>query len=160
MWVNVGLNHPLLRGDHVRLVVAPTHQAATVHCFLEEDALDARASNYLTALTVVGDEAGLAWADVSTGRLHVAACAAKDVGDWLARIQPAELLCAPEQLANLPELAVEVERSMLRIPLTEAQDPRQVLELAVNNDIQVRHFMLGQTTLENAFLDLLEGHTS
>ncbi|XP_043188309.1 dual serine/threonine and tyrosine protein kinase-like [Amphibalanus amphitrite] len=36
VWVNVGLNHPLLRGDHVRLVVAPTHQAATVHCFLED----------------------------------------------------------------------------------------------------------------------------
>ncbi len=49
---------------------------------------------------------------------------------------------------------------MLRVPLTQEQDPRQVLELAVHNDIQVRHFMLGQTTLENAFLDLLEAHTS
>ncbi|MHC4377154.1 MAG: DNA mismatch repair protein MutS [Planctomycetota bacterium] len=87
-------------------------RVVTAGTLTEEDALDARASNYLTALTVVGDEAGLAWADVSTGRLHVAACAAKDVGDWLARIQPAELLCAPEQLANLPELAVEVERSV------------------------------------------------
>jgi DNA mismatch repair protein MutS len=35
---------------------------------------------------------GLAWLSVTQGKLHLAECAADELGDWLARISPSELL--------------------------------------------------------------------
>src|SRR5262245_35862575 len=65
----------------------------------EENALDARTSNYLASVVVERGRAGLAWVDLSTGRLKVCELAEERVVDELARITPAELLVAPELLA-------------------------------------------------------------
>ncbi|HTF87072.1 MAG TPA: DNA mismatch repair protein MutS [Planctomycetota bacterium] len=76
----------------------------------EEEALDARANNYLASIAVAGDRVGIAWVDLSTGRCsatetdHARAC------DELARIAPAELLCATTLAERAPLLAAEVER--------------------------------------------------
>jgi len=71
----------------VRLITAGT--------LTEDDHLDARASNFLAALSMVrhGEtDFALAWADVSTGETFTADLSAEQLQDELARIDPAELL--------------------------------------------------------------------
>jgi DNA mismatch repair protein MutS len=72
----------------------------------EERLLDGRRANWLMAV-FPGAEAGLAWADISTGDLHLAAVPAAAVADELARLAPAELLwpddsAAPAAATHLP----------------------------------------------------------
>ncbi len=77
----------------VRIVTAAT---------LTEDALlEPRAANWLVAVAPAGARAGLAWADVSTGRFEVAGVAAADLGAELGRLDPAELV-VPEGWAEVP----------------------------------------------------------
>ena len=83
--------------DIVRVVTAGT--------ITEEEALDARANNYLASLAVVGKRAGLAWVDLSTGRFHVADVPLADAEDELTRIGPAELLWSEDIEQRAPELA-------------------------------------------------------
>ncbi|WP_108461802.1 DNA mismatch repair protein MutS [Devosia naphthalenivorans] len=77
----------VVKRDVVRLITAGT--------LTEDDHLDARASNFLAALSMVrhGDtDFALAWADVSTGETFTADLAAEQLSDELARIDPAELI--------------------------------------------------------------------
>ncbi len=53
-------------------------------------------------------------------------------------------------------LDVGVEGLRLKIRLPEGKDPDTILRAAVANDIQIRHYMPGELTLESAFLGLLE----
>ena len=70
---------------------------------LEEDTLDARASNYLAALQISALECGLAWTDISTGTIHVADLAPDELNDELSRIAPSECLVSDAWLeANGP----------------------------------------------------------
>jgi len=78
-------------------------RVVTAGTLTEEDALDARASNYLVSLWPrdpkdAHGSNGLAWVDVSTGRFR--ACDVDDAGllDELARLAPAELLLAVDRL--------------------------------------------------------------
>ncbi|MCB9914609.1 MAG: DNA mismatch repair protein MutS [Planctomycetes bacterium] len=77
----------------------------------EENALDARANNYLASLWVGERAAGIAWVDVSTGRFHVTEVARARLADELARIAPAELLWCPDLVRDDPELSVELQRA-------------------------------------------------
>jgi len=86
----------------------------------EENALDARANNYLAAISVGKEEAGLAYVDLSTGRLLAAECRTDRVLDELGRIQPAELLLSPELLDERPGWTTEITER-LGIPLTERE---------------------------------------
>jgi DNA mismatch repair protein MutS len=90
-------------------------RVVTAGTLTEEDALDARASNYLVALWPRSPKQpnghnGLAWVDVSTGRFH--ACDVDDGGllDELARLAPAELLVAPEAFDPASPQHTEVQR--------------------------------------------------
>src|SRR5690606_6247533 len=77
----------VVKRDVVRLVTPGT--------LTEDDHLEARAANYLAAISSVrhGDtDFALAWADISTGETFTADLAAEQVLDELARIDPAELL--------------------------------------------------------------------
>ncbi len=76
----------------------------------EESALDARASNFLAALWVSGERAGLAWVDLSTGRFHAAESSRRGVLDDLARLAPAEVLWCPELVEGAPEVAAEIQK--------------------------------------------------
>ncbi len=115
----------------------------------EENALDARASNYLASLFVAedaradGPAAGLAWVDLSTGRCLAMELGPERVLDELARIGPAELVLAPEVLAGRAPWKVEiVER--LKIAVTERETWRFERESAFR--ALTRHF--GVVTLE------------
>jgi len=87
-------------------------RVVTAGTITEEDALDARASNWLASLAVRGKHAGLAWVDVSTGRLHVAEVERAALEDELARLAPAELLVQEDLGAPQPELFAHLERTL------------------------------------------------
>lgn len=78
----------------------------------EEEALDARANNYLASLAVANARVGIAWVDLSTGKLCASETTLGRAADELARIGPAELLCATTLAERAPQLAEEVERSL------------------------------------------------
>ncbi|WP_204115022.1 DNA mismatch repair protein MutS [Shimia biformata] len=76
----------VVKREVVRLVTPGT--------LTEDSLLDARRHNFLAAYSVVRDEAALAWADISTGALHVMPIPPVRLGPELARLAPSELLVA------------------------------------------------------------------
>ena len=88
----------------------------------EENALDAKANNYLAALHVEGEHAALAWVDLSTARFQSTELPLARVADELARLHPAELLCAPTQAETHPVWAEIAAQLGPRI--TEREDWR------------------------------------
>jgi DNA mismatch repair protein MutS len=60
----------------------------------EEDALDARAHNYLAGVYVGKSGASIAWVDASTGLFQALEVAPERVDDEIARLAPAEILCS------------------------------------------------------------------
>jgi DNA mismatch repair protein MutS len=92
----------VVKRDVVRLVTPGT---------LTEDAhLDARSHNYLAAWAELRGIGAVAWIDVSTGDLSVAACPRPALGPLLARLAPAEVLAA-ETLEDDQSLRDRVEES-------------------------------------------------
>ncbi|HWO94586.1 MAG TPA: DNA mismatch repair protein MutS, partial [Dehalococcoidia bacterium] len=78
----------LVPRDVVRVVTPGT--------VLESSVLEGRTNAYLVAVVAgEGDEAGVAWADVSTGEFVTMQLALERVGIELARLQPSELLLPP-----------------------------------------------------------------
>ncbi|MEZ5994279.1 MAG: DNA mismatch repair protein MutS [Hyphomonadaceae bacterium] len=69
----------------------------------EEGLLDARAANCLAAVAFAGDEAAIAWADVSTGAFETRALRAANVEDEIAALAPAEVLAIEAAAASLSE---------------------------------------------------------
>jgi DNA mismatch repair protein MutS len=86
----------LVRREVVRVVTPGT--------VTEEELLDPRRANYLTALVVEGEQIGLAWADLSTGEFHAADVPWPRLVDEVGRLAAAECLHAegaPGRLADL-----------------------------------------------------------
>jgi DNA mismatch repair protein MutS len=77
----------VVKRDVVRLVTPGT--------LTEDSLLDARRNNFLAAWADVRGEAALAWADVSTGEIHVMPCPRVSLGPQLARLAPREVLVSP-----------------------------------------------------------------
>jgi DNA mismatch repair ATPase MutS len=99
-----------VRRDVVRLVTRGT--------LTEDDLLPARPSNYLTALAMLGGDAtdfALAWADVSTGETAVTEMSREQLGDEIARIDPAELLVAARTVAALEAHHVSLPRDAMQV---------------------------------------------
>jgi DNA mismatch repair protein MutS len=62
---------------------------------LTEDALlESSAANWLAAIALVGDDWGIAAADISTGRFELVACGPGELAAELARLSPAETIAA------------------------------------------------------------------
>lgn len=85
-------------------------RVVTAGTLTEEDALDARASNFLLALARSGPRIGASWVDLSTGRLLAAERPLANLLDLLVEVEPAEVLLCPEQFQDQPELLAELER--------------------------------------------------
>ncbi len=80
-------------------------RVVTAGTITEEEALDARANNFLASLFVDKEgRAGLAWLDVSTGRFLATETDADGVDDELSRVSPAELLVSEGIAAGHPAL--------------------------------------------------------
>ncbi len=90
----------IVKRDVVRLVTPGT--------LTEDSLLDARRHNFLAAYTVVRDEAALAWADISTGALHVMPMSPVRLGPELARLAPSELLVAEGSESDVADVAEDM----------------------------------------------------
>ncbi|MGR3435638.1 MAG: DNA mismatch repair protein MutS [Shimia sp.] len=73
----------------------------------EDTLLDARRNNYLAAYALLRDEGALAWADISTGEVRVAACPRVKLGPELARLAPSEVLLSEAVFADLAPVVEE-----------------------------------------------------
>ncbi|MDF3073296.1 MAG: mutS [Alphaproteobacteria bacterium] len=89
---------------------------------ITEDALlDARAHNYLAALTDAQGELALSWLDLSTGEFAVQTIAAAQLGAALARLEPGELLLADRLLAREELRAALDDRQAALTPLPSSR---------------------------------------
>lgn len=93
----------LVRREVVRIVTQGTLN--------EDHLLDSRENNYLCCLCDVGDQIGLAWADVSTGAFEVQTLEPIAIKSALERINPAEIL--------LPHAASDIIKNSLSIEATD-----------------------------------------
>jgi DNA mismatch repair protein MutS len=83
----------LVRREVVRVVTPGT--------VTEDDLLDPRRANHLAAVAARGPVAGLAWVDLSTGHFQAADLPWGRLADELARLAPAECLCAERDAGRL-----------------------------------------------------------
>lgn len=72
----------------------------------DDSLLDPAESNYLMAVAPAGEQCGLAWIDVSTGRFEAMSTVVARLPDELARVGPVELLVR-EDAPNLPDATLE-----------------------------------------------------
>ena len=123
----------LIRRDVTRVVTPGT---------LTEDALlDPRASNFLAAIAIEKQTAGLAWLELSTGRFQAQTVAIAHLADELSRLAPAELLLDQQIGAASRETILPVSHRM-------TVTPRPVWCFSANNNrrLLLEHFGVG--TLE------------
>lgn len=80
-------------------------RVVTAGTLTEEGLLPPKAHNFLAAVIVSGQSAGLSWVDLSTGAFYAEDVSCAQLADELARIQPAECLI-PEDVSGKepPEL--------------------------------------------------------
>ncbi|MHC4547490.1 MAG: DNA mismatch repair protein MutS [Planctomycetota bacterium] len=76
----------------------------------EESVLDEKAHNFLLAVVWTPRRAGLAWAELSTGRFLVEDVARGDLLDAVARVRPAEVLLPSSVLGGNDDLVASVAR--------------------------------------------------
>ncbi len=103
----------------------------------EEDALDARAPNFLASLWVGREQAGLSWIDLSTGRMLGCELFPEQCLDELARLRPAELLHPCGLFEERPAWKSDLAEN-LSIALSERDDWRFEREGALRT--LTRHF--------------------
>jgi DNA mismatch repair protein MutS len=129
----------LVRRDVTRVVTPGT--------LTEDDLLDPRAANHLVALAPPSGRGrvSLAWVDLSTGAFHAADLTAERLGDELARLAPAEILCA-EMTDPTPETRAIIDRLRETQPqLTLTGRPDWTFDLVSARAALFAHF--GVTTL-------------
>ncbi|HMA04209.1 MAG: DNA mismatch repair protein MutS [Gemmatimonas sp.] len=67
-----------------------------------DDLLDHARNNFLCALSVTGEKAGIAAADLSTGELRLIVCDARDLEPYLARLAPSEMVLVRGERVSSP----------------------------------------------------------
>lgn len=86
----------------------------------EEGLLDARSANRLAAIAFGGENAAIAWADVSTGAFETRALTAAQVEEELTALAPAELLAVESEAARLAETARAAGAALTTRPAVKA----------------------------------------
>ncbi len=89
----------------------------------EDNALDARENNFLACVWAGRERSGLAWVDLSTGRLQASEVSLAEMVDEIARVRPTELLCSPSLFADRAQVRSELE-DKLGMSVTEREDWR------------------------------------
>jgi len=75
-------------------------QVVTPGTLTDEALLDPRESNFLASVCAAGDQVGLAWLELSTGRFITSDINAVLLGDELARLRPSECIYAENQAGD------------------------------------------------------------
>lgn len=108
------------------LVRREVTQTVTPGTLTDPALLDPRQYNYLASVALVGEEIGLAWLELSTGRFTATNVTREGLADELARLGPAECLVSEEAVGplGLSELAGQFGISLgLRAPWQFAAEP-------------------------------------
>ena len=125
----------LVKREIVRIITPGT--------VIEDNMLSEMAANYLAAVYIDDERAGLAFADISTGEFKVCQWNSKDAVAMLyaelLRLNPSECLLAEDQ----PSLWIGEQAELTRLPLVTAEFPRSY---ARADGILQQHFKVG--TLE------------
>lgn len=98
----------VVRREVVRLVTPGT--------LTEDSLLEARRHNYLAAFALVRDEGALAWADISTGAVHVAPCPRLKLGPELARLSPSEVLLPETRAEEMADVITDAGAALTPLP--------------------------------------------
>ena len=112
----------IVERDVVRVVTPGT--------IVEPSLLEQGANNYLAAVLVQGDEAGIAYVDVTTGEFAVAQVGADQLAQELARLAPTEIVApkdAEEMLASLEAQGVHTHVTSVDRKAFAPADARQRL---------------------------------
>ena len=91
----------LVERDVIRVVTPGT--------VVEPNLLEARANNYLASLVIEGEEAGIAYVDISTSEFATTALPFDKVSPELERLQPSEVLI-PEDADDYAQLPFTISR--------------------------------------------------
>jgi DNA mismatch repair protein MutS len=91
----------LVERDVVRVVTPGT--------VVEPNLLESKRNNYLASLVVAGEEAGIAYVDISTSEFATTELTANRILPELERLQPSEVL-TPQDAADYPRLPFTVSR--------------------------------------------------
>ncbi len=97
------------RGGSKALVARDIVRFVTAGTLTEESLLEPRRANVLAAVCDVRGGCGIAWCDISTGRLELEECAPAELDAALARLAASELV-APEDWPERPGAAIERAR--------------------------------------------------
>ncbi|MEO1330317.1 MAG: DNA mismatch repair protein MutS [Pseudomonadota bacterium] len=99
---------------------------------VEDTLLETARHNYLAAWAPGrnGDAGGLAWTDMSTGRLSARACSREALPELLARLSPAELVLAAPADAGAEALAREVGAAVAEVAPASFQPAQGALRTA------------------------------
>ena len=81
-----------------------------------ENALDASRNNYLTAVLLSGDSAGLAYADVTTGEFFTGMLPLAELRSRLKALDPSEVLCTAEQKGDIEKLTESISAAITALP--------------------------------------------
>jgi DNA mismatch repair protein MutS len=115
-------NKSVVKRDVVRLVTPGT--------ITEENLLDARAHNYLAALSLAKGRFALAWLDITTGDFYVSNMKASNLDAELARLQAGEMIASftvldkgelIEVLADWQDIISPIENSFFDSAKSEAK---------------------------------------
>lgn len=117
----------LVKRDVVRIVTAGT--------VVDPAMLDEHANNFLLSVCFIGDKAGLAFADVSTGEfsVHEIPRAELTLADEVARIQPIEIICND---------MVRLRACLKREESTASEQPGTWFQFQNASEALCRHFAL------------------
>ncbi len=100
----------VVKREVVRLVTPGT--------LTEDSLLEARRSNFLTAVAEVRDDAALAWVDISTGEFRVMPCRPARIAAELARLAPREVLLSEAGFDTHAGTVTEAGASPTRVART------------------------------------------
>ncbi len=112
--------------------------------FVEENCLEESEAHHLAALLSLGDRAGLAWIDLSTGRFCAEDLAPNELEPAILRIRPVELLYTEGLRADEDPQLRWIEQTLTRTHLTGY--PEWHFDHSVARERLLGHF--GTTTLE------------
>ncbi len=112
-------------------------RVVTAGTITEEDALLAREPNHLASVHFLEESAGLAWVDLSTGRLRALEIPSSAAGEAIARLAPAELLVSSAGLERRPDLAASLRDALG--PRVSERDP-WCFEREASLRLLLRHF--------------------
>ena len=124
----IGAGHKVAVCDQIEdpreakgLVARDVTRVITPGTLTEDALLECKEHNYLAALLVKDETAGLAWVDLSTGQFEVEETAAGKVMDELTRLGPSELL-VPESMSREGRGPVEALRLETQTMITSRPD--------------------------------------